>query len=105
MNLSGNAVSQICHFYKISPKDIIVISDDIDMDFGKVRAREKGSHGGQNGLRDIITKLGTNEFLRIKIGVGRHEKMSVSDWVLSRFTSEELFALESEIFPKVEILV
>lgn len=57
MNLSGNSVSAIVQFYKIPLENILVISDDIDMEFGKIRMREKGSHGGQNGLRDIILKL------------------------------------------------
>ena len=102
MNLSGEAVASITHFYKIDPsRDVVVISDDIDMEFAKVRKREQGSHGGQNGLRDIITKLGTDGFTRIKIGIGRHEKYEVSDWVLSKFTKEEQKMLETEVFEKV----
>ena len=102
MNLSWDAVASLVHFYKLDPKmDITVISDDIDMEFAKVRRREKWSHGGQNGLRDIITKLGTDEFSRIKIGIGRHDKYEVSDWVLSKFTSEEREILEGEVFEKV----
>ncbi len=102
MNLSWDAVASLVHFYKLDPKsDIIVISDDIDMEFAKVRKREKWSHGGQNGLRDIITKLGTDEFTRIKIGIGRHEKYEVSDWVLSKFTKEEIVLLEEEVLVKV----
>lgn len=103
MNLSGDAVSALVNFYKLNPKtDILVLSDDIDMEFAKVRFRSSGSHGWQNWLRDIITKLGTDEFARVKIGIGRHEKYSVSDWVLSRFTTEELKTLQEEVFPKVE---
>lgn len=103
MNLSGNAVSTIVNFYKLNPKeDILVISDDIDMEFGKVRFRSKGSHGWQNGLKDIIAKLGTDEFARIKIGIGRHEKMSVSDWVLSKFSLDEFSMISDEIFSKVK---
>lgn len=103
MNLSGEAVSAIANFYKLDPKtDILVISDDIDMEFKKVRYRIKWNHGGQNGLRDIITKLGTNEFARIKIGIGRHEQWSVSDWVLSRFTKSEQDELVGETFLEVE---
>lgn len=106
MNLSGNAVAQIMNFYKIPKENILVISDDIDMEFGKIRLREKGSHGGQNGLRDIIAKIGTDEFSRLKIWIGRHEKMSVADWVLSKFQKEELEILEekfaSEILAKIE---
>lgn len=103
MNLSGDAVVALVNFYKLDPKtDILVISDDIDMEFGKVRFRAKGSHGGQNGLKDIIAKLGTDEFARIKVGIGRHEKYSVSDWVLSRFTKEEMGILQEETYGKVK---
>lgn len=103
MNLSGDAIQSIVSFYKLDPKkDILVISDDIDMEFGKVRFRSHGSHGGQNGLRDIITKIGTNEFARIKIGIGRNEQYSVSDWVLSRFTPDEIIVLEQKIIKQVK---
>lgn len=107
MNCSGQSISSIIHFYKLDPKqDILLISDDIDMEFGKVRFRTKGSHGGQNGLRDTIEKLGTDEFARIKVGIGRHEHYSVSDWVLSKFQNEELkyisSDLETEVFRKIQ---
>lgn len=106
MNLSWDAVQSIVQFYKLDPKkDILVISDDIDMEFGKVRFREKWSHGGQNGLKDIIEKLGTNEFSRVKIGIGRHEKFEVVDWVLSKFQKNEIETLENDVFPKVEGIV
>lgn len=101
MNLSGNAVQAILGFYKLTPSDIVVISDDIDMEFAKIRKRESWSHWGQNGLRDIIAKIGTSDFLRIKIGIGRHPIMSVSDWVLSKLTAEECAQLETEVFPEV----
>ena len=103
MNLSGDAVSALISFYKLDPKkDILIISDDIDMEFGKVRYRSEGSHGGQNWLRDIITKIGTNQFARIKIGIGRDDHYEVSDWVLSRFTAEEKEVIETDIKIKVE---
>ncbi len=103
MNLSGDAVSALVNFYELDPKkDILVISDDIDMEFWKVRYRAKGSHGGQNGLRDIIFKLGTDEFARIKIGIGRHPQYEVVDWVLSKFTKSEQDQLAEEVFPEVE---
>lgn len=103
MNLSGDTVAAIVSFYKIDPKkDILVISDDIDMEFGKVRYRKEGSHGGQNWLRDIIAKLGTNEFARIKIGIGRDDRYSVSDWVLSRFTDAEKEIISTDVRSKVE---
>lgn len=103
MNLSGDAVAQLVWFYKIDPKsDILVISDDIDMEFWKVRYRLEWSHGGQNGLKDIALKLGTSEFSRIKIGIWRDDRYAVSDWVLSQFTPSEKWILEKEVFPKVQ---
>jgi PTH1 family peptidyl-tRNA hydrolase len=70
MNLSGRAVGACIQFYKLDPKvDILVLSDDIDMDFAKIRFREKGSHGGQNGLRSIIEQIGHDMFSRIKVGI------------------------------------
>lgn len=80
---------------------MLVLSDDLDMEFAKIRYREKGSHGGQNGLRDIIQKLGHDGFTRIKIGIGRDSRYAVSDWVLSKFQKEEIEILQKEIFPQV----
>lgn len=106
MNLSGEAVSALVSFYKIDPtKDILIISDDIDMEFWKIRFRSEWSHGGQNGLRGIIAQLGTNQFSRIKIGIGRDERYSVSDWVLSRLTDDEMTTIQTEISQKVEAYI
>ena len=103
MNLSGECVQKMVNFYKLDPtKDILVLSDDLDMEFGKVRYRKKWSHGGQNGLKDIIEKLGTDEFARIKVGIWRNPQYSVSDWVLSRFTEAEIKMIKSEIFDNVK---
>ena len=103
MNLSGMSVASLVNFYKMDPlTDMLVISDDIDMEFGKVRFRTQGSHGGQNGLRSIIESLGSDTFARIKIGIGRHAGYNVSDWVLSKFQSEEVKVLQESVFPKVE---
>lgn len=102
MNLSGKSVATIASYYKLdSAEDILVISDDIDMTFAKVRFRKEGSHGGQNGLRDIIEKLSSEKFARIKVGIGRHEHMSVSDWVLSKFQSLEIETLKTTVYPLV----
>ncbi len=101
MNLSGKSVQACASFFKIAPKDIIIISDDIDMDFGKVRFRETGSQGGHNGIGSIIEILGTSDIKRIKVGIGRHPNMETSDWVLSRFSEEEKENLE-EVFMEVE---
>lgn len=102
MNLSGEAVLQIVNFYKIPLENILVLSDDIDMDFAKIRLRAKWSHGGQNGLKNIILRLWSDGFCRIKIGIGRHEYMPVSDWVLSTFSWEERTVIDKEIVPCVE---
>jgi len=106
MNLSGRAVGACIQFYKLDPKeDILVLSDDIDMDFAKIRFREKGSHGGQNGLRSIIEQIGHDMFSRIKVGIWRDDRYSVSDWVLSRFRAEELESLHGEVQDWVDIRI
>ena len=92
-------------YYKIDISDILVVSDDIDMDFGKVRYRLGGSSGGQNGLKSITQHLGIPDFARLKIGIGRHPQMSVSDWVLSRFTKSEQEVLAADVFPAVQAKV
>ncbi len=86
MNESGNAVIQAVNYYKIEPEDILVIHDDMDLPTGSLRIRKKGSSGGQKGMKSIIAHLGTEDFARIKIGVGHSEKgnhKKVPDWVLS----------------------
>jgi len=98
MNLSGESVVAIANFYKIPKESILVLSDDIDMDFGKIRLRDKGSSGGQNGLKSIASSLGTEEFARLKIGIGRDDRYGVADWVLSKFSGEEIEKLRKEVF-------
>ncbi len=102
MNLSGRAINEVGSFYKIPADHIIVIADDISMDIGRLRIRSKGSDGGHNGLKDIIRVLGSNELMRIKIGVGQkpHADYDLADWVLSRFTKEELERLQ----PMLELI-
>ena len=96
MNLSGEAVREAAQFYKIAPEHILVISDDINLDIGRMRLRTSGSDGGQKGLRSIIYLMGFDNFPRLRIGVGKkpHPDMELSDWVLSRFTDPELKQLE-----------
>ena len=91
MNLSGDAVVQAAKFYKIPPERVIVVSDEISLPIGKLRIRTKGSAGGHNGLKDIIAKLGTDAFPRIRIGVGAppHPDYDMADWVLSSFKNQE----------------
>lgn len=90
MNLSGESVRELMDYYKLGTEDLVVIYDDIDLDLGKLRIREKGSAGGHNGIKNIIAHTGTQEFTRIRVGVGAKPKqMDLADYVLSRFTKEE----------------
>ncbi len=91
MNLSGEAVRDAAVFYKLPPERILVFSDDVSLDVGVLRVRPKGSAGGQNGLKNIIYHLGSEDFPRIKIGVGKkpHPDYDLADWVLSRFAKED----------------
>lgn len=91
MNNSGTAVSAVSKFYKIPEDKIIIISDDISLDVGKIRIRRKGSHGGHNGLKDIFQLLGTDDIMRVKIGVGAkpHPDYDLADWVLGKFPKED----------------
>ncbi len=95
MNLSGEAVSAAAAFYKLSPADIIVLCDDVNFDVGHLRIRRNGSHGGHNGLRNIEEKLGSRDYPRIKLGVGKkpHPDYDLADWVLGRFPKEAKEAL------------
>lgn len=102
MNSSGEAVSAAAKFYKIAPENIIVISDDVSLDVGRVRVRRKGSHGGQKGLKSIQECLGTEDYQRIKIGVGAkpHPDYDMAAWVLSTFEPKDIEAI-SENYPRI----
>ncbi len=102
MNLSGEAVRDAAQFYKIPPEKVIVIYDDISLDVGRTRIRRKGTDGGHNGIKSIIYQLGSDNFPRIKVGVGKKpaEWGDLADWVLSRFSNDELKTL-SEVADKV----
>ena len=90
MNLSGESVRAAADFYKIQPDHIIVVYDDVSLDVGQLRIRTKGSAGGHNGIKNIIAHLGTQEFPRVKVGVGaKPPKMDLADYVLSRFSKED----------------
>ena len=91
MNLSGESVRAIMDFYKLTVDDLIVVYDDIDLDVGKIRIREKGSAGGHNGMKNIILHSGSQDFVRVRVGVGKKpEHMDLADHVLSRFSMEDL---------------
>ena len=91
MNLSGQAVVEAMNFYKIQPQNVIVIFDDISLDVGKMRIRRKGSDGGQRGMQNIIYLSGSQDFPRIKVGIGKkpHPEYDLKKWVLSRFTDAD----------------
>ena len=95
MNNSGEAVKQAATFYKIPPQKIIVVFDDISLPCGKLRIRRKGSAGGHNGIKSIIYHLNSDNFPRIKLGVGEkpHPDYELADWVLSNFKKDELPSL------------
>lgn len=98
MNLSGESLRAAVDFYKVDPEDIIVIFDDISLDVGQLRIRAKGSAGGHNGIKSIIAHLGTQEFMRIKVGVG--EKPSgwdLADYVLGKFPKSDLPYVEDAV--------
>jgi PTH1 family peptidyl-tRNA hydrolase len=91
MNLSGESVAQLLAFYKEDASKIIVVYDDTDTALGMLRIREKGTAGGHNGVKSIISHLGTNEFIRIKVGVGEKPLgWDLANYVLSRFNKDEL---------------
>lgn len=95
MNLSGECVREVMDFYKVTPQDIIVIFDDISLPPGKIRIRPKGSAGGHNGIKSIIAHLNSEEFPRIKCGIGDKPKgYDLADYVLSHFGKEELSDIE-----------
>lgn len=102
MNLSGESVREVADYYKVDPEnEIIVVYDDISLPVGQLRIRPKGSAGGHNGIKNIIAHLGTEKFMRIKVGVGeKPSRMDLADYVLGHFTEEEL-KLEKEAFDKV----
>jgi len=90
MNLSGESVRDIVGYYKLTPADLIVVYDDTDLPVGGVRIREKGSAGGHNGMKDIIYQLDTDEFLRVRVGIGQKPpRYDLADYVLSRFAPDE----------------
>lgn len=92
MNASGEAVIEAANFYKIPPEKVIVISDDATLDVARLRVRRKGSYGGHNGLKNIILHLGTDNFPRIKIGVGikPHPDYDIIDWVLGNLSAADI---------------
>ena len=109
MNLSGQSVVEVLKFYKIPIEKLIVIYDDISFNPGKIRIRKKGSAGGHNGMKNIIYLTGSDNFLRIKIGVGsKPANWELADYVTSNFSKEEFSALESSfdnVFEALNLII
>ncbi|GAA0181574.1 aminoacyl-tRNA hydrolase [Clostridium sediminicola] len=97
MNLSGESVREIMDYFNIPLEKIIVIYDDISLEVGKIRIRKKGSAGGHNGIKNIIAHLSTNEFLRIKVGVGGPDKNSLVNHVLENFSKDDRIRIEKTL--------
>jgi PTH1 family peptidyl-tRNA hydrolase len=99
MNLSGEAVRPAADFYKIPPERILVVSDDTALPAGRLRIRKGGSAGGHNGLKSIIQHLGTDQFPRLRVGVGEkpHPDYDMADWVLGRFTGEDRARMDQAV--------
>jgi len=90
MNLSGRSVRKVVDFYHLPPDDLLVVCDDLNLDTGRLRLRSSGSAGGQKGLHDIINRLGTDDFCRLRIGIGRPPgRMDAADYVLRKFRKNE----------------
>ena len=98
MNRSGDAVAALAHYYDIVPADLLVVVDEVALPFGRLRARARESAGGHNGLKSVIERLGTTEFPRLRLGVGRGDtRRDLADHVLSKFEADEQSALEAFI--------
>ncbi len=97
MNLSGDAIAQAAKFYKVPPERVIVVSDETALPIGKLRIRRGGSAGGHNGLKSIIARLGTDQFPRIRLGVGAppHPDYDMADWVLAAFKGQDAADMEA----------
>lgn len=94
MNVIGGSVARLLRDLRLDPSRLVVVYDDLDLPFGRVRSRQKGGHGGHNGVRSVIEALGSDEFRRVKLGIGRPTvKDEIVDWVLTAFDPEERDAL------------
>ena len=97
MNNSGESVIQFMKYFKIDVEDIVVVYDDLDMPTGKLRLRQSGSAGGHNGVKSMISHIGTQNFKRIRVGIDRHKYIPVVDYVLGHFTQEQQKSIEKGI--------
>ena len=104
MNRSGHAVATAAGFYKIDPANILVVTDDMALDVGRLRLRAKGSAGGHNGLKDIIARLGSDDFPRLRVGIGNSGRMDAAAFVLSRFSADEQATIDRAIQTAIDAI-
>lgn len=98
MNLSGHAVAELIRYYRIALSDVLVVVDDVNLPLGRLRIRARGSHGGHNGLRSVAGQLGTDEYARLRLGVGRGDgRRDLADHVLARFEADERETIRSAV--------
>lgn len=105
MNLSGDSVQQLVHKYKLFTKDVFVIVDDIDLEKGKFRFRENGSGGSHNGMKDIVLKLSSQDFPRLRIGIGRDKNRDLADYVLSKIDKDSMLEIDKAVNEGLEFLI
>ena len=106
MNLSGNCVAEVLNFYKASSQDLIVIYDDIDIEVGKIRIKPSGSPGTHNGMRDITNKIGTSDFIRVRVGSGKPKNgQDLAEYVLSGFMKEEIENIDKAVQEASEAVI
>ncbi len=104
MNLSGNSIIKVFNYYKINIEDLIIVYDDLDIPTGKIRIRQSGSAGGHNGIKSIIQSFSSSEFNRVRIGIDKDPRYKVVDYVLGKFSTDEL-ALMNQAFDKTNDLL
>lgn len=104
MNLSGSVVAKFVSFYKVDIKDILIIHDDLDMNFGRIKIVFNSSSGGHNGIKDIESMLGTKAYARLKIGIAKNNEIETRDYVLGKFSTEELKILDN-VYDKLSSVI
>lgn len=97
MNLSGETVQSICNYFQLPMENLIVVYDDVDTDFAKLRIRKKGSAGTHNGMRNIIYLLQKDDFPRVRIGIGKSNQLPLRDFVLQKFSKDEMIEMDSAL--------
>ena len=105
MNLSGESIREVLSFYKVDPENLIVIYDDIDLPMGSLRIRKKGSAGTHNGMRSIIYQITSEDFPRVRVGIGGERKGDLADYVISGFRKEDISTMEEAIMRAADAVI